>query len=422
MFDLIRGFSEVVDLVNTTLANHHQRVALITDQVCGRLHMDRLTCSRVVMAAMLHDVGVIPLQETSDSLFFEQDMSRHSLAGWTLLRSCYLLRLEAKIIRYHHISWRAIDTVPDEDREAACFGHLVGLADMIDMHLHSGGDAAATLKSALKKARQTGQTYSQESLAAALELCDSPGFFDNLTEKASRLQLPPQPEFMLGPEDATIFCLLFSHVIDARSPFTATHTSGVAHLVRRLHELAGLPERDRKVIFIAGLLHDIGKVGVPLDLLEKPGKLEPEEFKAVSRHAFLSQQVLSAIPGFEQVSPWGAWHHEKLNGQGYPNGLTAEDIPLESRLTAVADVLTALTEDRPYRPGMSGSGALAVLDRMVAGQAIDGEVVNLVHQHFEDLDETRRQAQNLASHYYRTLKRDILIATDTYQRSGFCPT
>ncbi len=181
---------------------------------------------------------------------------------------------------------------------------------------------------------------------------------------------------------------------------------------RYLHECLDLPPEDRRAIFVAGLLHDIGKMGVPLNLLEKKGPLEAHEFQEVSRHARLSKEVLSAIPGFERVAPWGAMHHEKLNGRGYPDGLRGEEIPLESRLTAVADVLTALTEDRPYRPGLGKSDCLKILDQMVANNELDKDVVAAVHDNYDEIRGVCRQAQTLASRFFRDLAKEIHSAAD----------
>ncbi len=404
MFGLVRGFSEVVDMLNNTLCRHHQRVAFIVDGLCERLVLERTARNRMVMAAMLHDVGVIPLHEQTDNLAFETNMEKHSLAGWLFLDTCPVFRTEARIIRYHHTSWRAIQSLPEEERAVATMGNLVHLADVVDVHVRLGSDQAELTR--LLRAG-AGKAYLSPGVEAALDLFASPGFFEDLGAAADRFTLPDSPELWLSEDNATLFSLLFSHLIDARSPFTATHSSGVAHMAAHLHELMDQPAEDRRAVFIAGLLHDIGKMGVPLDLIEKPGPLTGEEFAAVKRHARLSRQVLSSIPGFERLAPWAADHHEQPSGQGYPEGLREGQLPLESRLLAAADVLTALTEDRPYRPGLKNEHCLGIIDQMVAERALDGDIVALVHDHLEDIVEVRRRAQTLARRFFRKLSDDI---------------
>ena len=141
-----------------------------------------------------------------------------------------------------------------------------------------------------------------------------------------------------------------------------------------LGRLTGMGQDDLDTLFVAGMLHDIGKLGIPLALLEKPGQLTDEEFPKVKRHADLSRLWLDAVPGFERVSVWGGGHHERLDGKGYPLGLKGEEIPLPSRIMAIADVFTALTEDRPYRKGMTPPEALRIVKGMVKQGHLDGDL------------------------------------------------
>jgi HD-GYP domain-containing protein (c-di-GMP phosphodiesterase class II) len=409
MFDLVRGFSSVVDLVNTTLASHHQRVAYIAGTLCRSLNLEQKTINKVVLAAELHDLGVIPLHVQIDGLMFEKNTFEHSVAGQLLLSTCSLMTDISRVIRYHHASYQDLPSLSEEDQRAAEDGNIIHLADTIDMSSRSPA-GIERLRHVLKTG--AGTVFPGSTVEAAMDLIKSPDFFHTLEEASGGLVLPPSPELMLSAEEVTEFSLLFAHIIDARSPFTATHSSGVANLSVLLHELTGLPQGDRQTMFVAGLLHDIGKMGVPLEFLEKQGPLTKEEFAAVSRHAALSQEVLGGILGFERIAPWGAWHHERLNGSGYPNGHHGDKITLESRLTAVADVLTALTEDRPYRAGMTNEGAFKILDKMVADGALDGEVVALARLHMEDIGEARREAQNLASEFFKSLQLEIKKAID----------
>ena len=178
---------------------------------------------------------------------------------------------------------------------------------------------------------------------------------------------------ILTPQETIRFSTLFGHIIDSCSPFTATHSTGVAHMAVALGRLTGMGQDDLDTLFVAGMLHDIGKLGIPLALLEKPGQLTDEEFPKVKRHADLSRLWLDAVPGFERVSVWGGGHHERLDGKGYPLGLKGEEIPLPSRIMTIADVFTALTEDRPYRKGMTPPEALRIVKGMVKQGHLDGD-------------------------------------------------
>lgn len=406
--DLVKAFSEVLDMVNTTLAGHHLRVARIADEICRRLGTPTIDRHQVLIAAMLHDIGIIPLRDQADNLVFEKEMRRHSLAGRLFLSTCPLLMEEGRIISYHHTSWKEVCGLDDvRELNAARLGNIIHLADMIDVYVrtHPLRDTTELLRN---MADGSGILYAPEYVEAASDIISVPGFFRDLTASAKNLSEPLTEDLTLSGDETTIFSQLFSHVIDARSPFTATHSSGVAHLSLFLHHLADLEADDRSDMFVAGLLHDIGKVGVPLEYLEKPGPLTEEEFEAVSRHAGIGYEVLSLIPGFQRIATWGAWHHERLNGRGYPNRLSAEELPVESRIIAVADVLTALTEDRPYRSGMDNGEALKILDHMVTQGALDGDVVSLVRANIDQTNQVRRSAQTLAAKFFRGLTSGIL--------------
>lgn len=402
MFDLVKGFSGVIDLVNSTLADHHQRVAVIVDQIGRRLGLPEADHQKVLMSAMVHDLGVIALHESNDSLLFEKDMLSHSLAGYRMLQSCPLLADEATIVRYHHTNWRDVLELPETERPLAALGNIIHLADSLDMCSRLHPDKLVWI---LEKGLN--RTFEKESAQAARDFLADPEFSDYLADPGAHLQKRPEQFSPLKDDEVTVFSQLFSHVIDSKSPFTATHTTGVAWIGRVLHSLGGFDVNDRPTMFVAGLLHDIGKLGVPTDLLEKPGPLADDEFTKIKHHATLSLELLSAIPGFEKVAPWGALHHEKLNGKGYPNGLKAEDICAESRLMAVADVMTALTEDRPYRAGLTEEKTMGILNSMVDQGALDGDLVSLLNDHYAEVNEIRREVQSEAACFFKNLNEQV---------------
>ena len=181
------------------------------------------------------------------------------------------------------------------------------------------------------------------------------------------------------------------------------HSTGVAHMAVALGRLTGMGQDDLDTLFVAGMLHDIGKLGIPLALLEKPGQLTDEEFPKVKRHADLSRLWLDAVPGFERVSVWGSGHHERLDGKGYPLGLKGEEIPLPSRIMAIADVFTALTEDRPYRKGMAQPEALRIVKGMVKQGHLDGDLSRLLCDHADELDAVRASSQAEARRGFQAL-------------------
>jgi putative nucleotidyltransferase with HDIG domain len=165
-----------------------------------------------------------------------------------------------------------------------------------------------------------------------------------------------------------------ARTVDTNSPWTAGHSERVTNLAIDLGRELGLPPDEIDLLRRGGLLHDIGKVGVPPSILDKAGKLTEEEFAVIKKHPSKGAEILDPIPSLQKVIPIVVQHHERFDGKGYPNGLSGEFISLHARILALADVVDALVSDRPYRPGWSREKVLAHT-RENAGQQFDPEVV-----------------------------------------------
>lgn len=166
-----------------------------------------------------------------------------------------------------------------------------------------------------------------------------------------------------------------SSTIDAKDPYTEGHSERVANYSLIIGEEMGLSKEEMEVLEFSALLHDIGKLSIPIEILHKPGKLSDNEFKIVKDHPFHGVQILQKIKEFERILP-GVWHHhERYMGDGYPAGLLGEEIPLAARIIAVADAFDAMIHDRPYRPAMSLKASLVELQEG-AGSKYDPKVVS----------------------------------------------
>jgi putative nucleotidyltransferase with HDIG domain len=172
----------------------------------------------------------------------------------------------------------------------------------------------------------------------------------------------------------------FADIIDSKSPFTYRHSNGVADATIAISHQLGLGLEDIAFLRRAALLHDVGKLGVSNDILEKPAKLDNEEWAAVKRHPFYSHEILRRIPGFEDLSEVAAAHHEKLDGSGYYRGWGAEQLTLEMRIIAVADIFDALASKRPYRDAMPLEKVFAIM-KNDAGRAIDAVCLEALMKH-----------------------------------------
>ena len=165
-----------------------------------------------------------------------------------------------------------------------------------------------------------------------------------------------------------------ANALEAKDPYTRGHSERVAALSRRIASALGMAPAIVDVVGQAGLLHDIGKIGVPEAVLRKPGPLSREEWGVMRAHPVIGAQIVSPFEFFEAAARVIRHHHERWDGSGYPDGLTGTAIAIEARIVAVADVYDALTSVRSYRPALSGAAAAAVL-RQEAGHTLDETVV-----------------------------------------------
>jgi putative nucleotidyltransferase with HDIG domain len=166
--------------------------------------------------------------------------------------------------------------------------------------------------------------------------------------------------------------------LDARDRYTAGHSAAVAVYARDIAERLGLSEEEQQLAHLCGLVHDIGKVGLPVGLLEKPGPLTLEERRKMQEHSVIGEGILSKVDDYAEIARIVRHHHERVDGNGYPDGLVAEEIPLLSKILAVADAYNAMTSDRPYREAMPSQVA-----RLRLAQAVDSQFEIAVVAAFE---------------------------------------
>jgi len=179
------------------------------------------------------------------------------------------------------------------------------------------------------------------------------------------LALDPGEKTALTPERVDHICEAFANVVDAKSPFTYRHSIGVADVAVELACELNLPPERIQLVRRAALLHDIGKLSVPNPILEKSSKLTSEEWAVVVEHPNMTRSILERISAFRELATFAAEHHEKIDGSGYPLGLKGEEMSLESRLLAMADIFAAMAENRPYRTGMDPVKILEILEKDV---------------------------------------------------------
>lgn len=200
----------------------------------------------------------------------------------------------------------------------------------------------------------------------------------------SRLYELLKVDYSKETENTKNLIITLTNVMEAKDKYTDGHTRRVGIIGRMLGEKLGLNEDRLNNIEIAGMIHDIGKVGVPESILNKPGKLTNEEFDIIKKHAEIGDTILKPLGSLRECLAAVRHHHEKLNGTGYPDGLKAEEISLETRIIAVADIFDALYSDRPYRTRMPIEQIKNIFREDVGRGCIDEGVVNILFELIDD--------------------------------------
>ncbi|MEA2256556.1 MAG: hypothetical protein QOG35_2601 [Solirubrobacteraceae bacterium] len=250
---------------------------------------------------------------------------------------------------------------------------VVSLAQTMEIFLHRGGPAAACAV-----ARERRGTWFDPALVDAVAAFEHDHAFWASLHRPDVAAVEPDDRVALA-DDARLdrVAEAFAGVVDAKSPYTARHSAGVAEIAVGVATALGLDADARRLVRRAGLLHDVGKLGVSNRILDKPGRLTADEWAAVRRHPELSRSILSPVAALSAVAAVAAVHHERLDGSGYPHGLSAAELDLPSRILQVADVAEALSSVRPYRAALGPDEVLAIM-RDDAGTALDATAFEAV--------------------------------------------
>ncbi|MBD3343725.1 MAG: HD domain-containing protein [Chitinivibrionales bacterium] len=421
LFDLAICLSDAADLVCPALVNHHKQVAYIASVIGAEMGLDDERRKDLVLAGAVHDMGALSLSERLETMSFDiGDVSEHAEVGYTLLRLFEPLRRIADIVRRHHCCWNKGAGSENDGEPVLLESHIIHAADRIAICIdYERGILGQADEIKEKISAQRGCMFHPEVLDAFLAAAEKEYFWlDSVSPTAYRIlrQKVRMKTLTLSIGQLNELARFFARIIDFRSRFTATHSAGVAATAAALARFAGFSQRECEYMRIAGYLHDLGKLAIPREILEKPGKLDKEEFDVVRAHTYYTYRILDTLEDFDTINTWGAFHHERLNGKGYPFHHTGDVLSLGSRIMGVSDIFTAVSEDRPYRPGMPPDQVSSVLKTMTANGSIDPFVVSLLEKHRTQIDEARREVQIESQKMYRDVIEMPLSAAGKKQK------
>lgn len=388
---LIYALSDALDLVSGDNHCHGKRVALIA-VACGRqLGVSQKVQNLLFYISLMRDCGISStvMQRKLLHAVQDPDLEAHSLASAQLMTQSALLAPLALIVRHHHTPWTELQKL-DLGKEALILSNLVFLADRANALIvpYLGQPLMPhkeTIRQALNGHRN--ELFAPSLLDAFLAASASDGFWQLLEPARIQGQLDAtlgrMPAHNIDLSGVRQIAQLFAQVADAKSPYMAGHSLRVGLLASYLGERMGMSENDCAMLEIAGLLHDLGKLQTPDEILNKVGALSAEERVQLDRHGLVGFRILKRVPGLEKVAVWIAYLHASHAAPSRTPGVRRSKQPREASILAVAEAFQAMLQERPHRPPMTPPKIVSTLHRLVENNELDGQVVDQLVKHVD---------------------------------------
>jgi len=376
-FSLALDFAEM-DYFKINM-NHSRRVAYISLNIAKAMDLSEDEQKNLFSLSLLHDSG-FTLSGIKAKLDFKmlELTPDHCIEGEKVISYLPFLLTNKNVIRYHHENHNGSGFFGISGNDIPLLSQIVHLADFLDINFDLAQlDFQKREEVKHYVVRGKNQYFSPDAVNAFLSFSHKERFwadlsFYNVTEVLNRIA--PQITYEYSWEDIIPISDTFMKIIDSKSKFTYNHSRGITEKIKIMSDFYDFNTEKKLKLHIAANLHDLGKLYIPNSILEKPGKLDPFEFSEIKKHSYFTKLALDKIPGFEDISSWASNHHEKLNGSGYPESLTAEELDFESRLMGVVDICQALTEERPYRKRLTKGEATQIIRDMANSGLIDKQI------------------------------------------------
>lgn len=386
--EILDSLNKAQGVILPKLGLHQRQVAYLAYRLAEQLNQPQELKNRLFVTGLLHDIGALSVEEKLDAFSeINENINIHSFRGAYMISKFLPYRNISPIVYYHHFPWRNGATIT-EYPEMPMESQLIYLADRICVNITGTGTILSQLPQLRQYAKEnSGEEFYPEYVAAFLELSNSESLWLDIisSDPIAKIDYSYIANIDMSIDDLIDLARCYSYLIDFRSTFTATHSAGVAKTAQTLAELMFFSPDECKKMLIAGYLHDLGKLAVDNNILEKQAPLTAKEIEVIRSHTYYTYYLLDGIAVFEEIKKWAAYHHEKLSGEGYPFHLKDENICLGARIMAVSDVFSALLEKRPYKEPFSKEKSSSILLSMAKNRSLDANVVDVLLDNYDKL-------------------------------------
>ncbi len=400
---MLLSLSDALDLASPHLAMHQMRSAFIAWEIGKESKISNTDLKNLFIASLLHDVGALSAEEKINLHQFEViDTEHHCILGEAFLKKIPMFKQSSQFVRFHHTPWAQME-LPISNPIAYC-SQILNLADTVERKIIRQKYILHQDKEIINHISSLNNQICPEIIEVFKKVAVREEFWFDLTSPrlySILLHHGPGKGIEINISELLSISELFRNLIDFRSQFTATHSTGVAATASGIARRFGLTDTEVELMEVAGNFHDLGKLVIPNSMLEKPGKLTEEEFALMKRHTYFTYSILTTIGGIQNIAEWAAFHHERLDGSGYPFHLDASKLSTGARIMCVADILTAIAENRPYRKGLEKEEILNILQGLVKKGYLDITIVDVLKENFEEIVSHTKEKQAMAFHVFR---------------------
>lgn len=376
--DGLRAIQKAFDLADPRLKGHGEQTAFLMWRMLDRLGCTRARMVSLTTAALFHDMGAYKTDVGHSFSEFELlNTASHCVYGYLYTRFYSPFPSFAPVILYHHMGYLYKQYI---DSSFLTDSLLLNLSDRVSFVFLTQENPDLSFLNAL-----SGIDFDPKHVSAFLEADREEGLLRALKDGSYHEKLHAfWRETALSRSEVMRYARMLMYTIDFRSEQTVTHSISVTSLSKLLCGLLGLDHVDTSIVTASAMLHDIGKITTPVEILEKKGPLNEEEMAIMKKHAHASYEILKEL-GFDNIALIASSHHEKLDGSGYPRGLKGDEIPFYSRILAVADILSALIGERSYKGPMPKGQVTAILGGMACRNQLDPVVTSVALEHYDEL-------------------------------------
>ncbi len=381
-----------IDILGAT-TNHSRRVFYISLRMAEFFNLTNNEKFDLFTYAVLHDNGL------SEEAVFNREayknltrleaieqLSAHCEIGENNIKDLPFIQ-SRNIIKYHHESYDGSGFFGLSGDEIPLMAQIIKIADYVDNLFHFENPNFENRENILRFINQNRKKqFSNDIVEAFNRLSSYPAFWLDLQNPfivTASEKIIPEKIYHFSTNELLNFTKIISRIIDCKSEFTMKHSSGLAKKTEHMCHYYNLDYDTTVKAIVAANLHDLGKLAIPNSILDKPSKLNREETEIIKQHTYYTRVALNEISGFEKITEWAANHHEKLNGSGYPYGITGDKLDFMSRLMGALDIYQALTEKRPYRKPMQHTNAIGILKNMADSGLLDKGIVESIDRAFK---------------------------------------